>query len=82
MERAFRIDVELVGTKTVLFSRCEEETAETIPPEQFRGFGHTFRRTVTSAGVINSTGHHRIITYVRHSSLAGNPKADVIWLSV
>lgn len=66
MEKAFRIDVELIGTKTMVFSRFEKETAETIPPEQFRGFGQTFRRTVTSTGgVLNSTGHHRIITYVR-----------------
>jgi len=61
MEQPFRIDVELAGTKTMVFSRCEEETTETI--EQFRGYGQTFRRRVTSTGVPNSTGYHRIITY-------------------
>lgn len=75
MDETFRIDVELVGTKTIALSRCEKETAETIPPEDFRGFGQTFRRRVTSTGgVLNSTGHHRIITYVRQRSLAENPQ--------
>jgi hypothetical protein len=75
MDEEFRIDVELVGTKTMTFSRWEKQTGETIPPEDFRGFGKTFRRTVTSTGgVLDATGHHRIITYVRQSSIAENPR--------
>ena len=64
MDRAFRIDVELIGTKTMVFSRCEEKTTETIPPGQFRGFGHAFKRAVTSGVDQCATGHHRVITYV------------------
>ena len=64
-DRAFRIDVELVGTNTIVFSRCEEETTDTIPPGQFRGFGHTFEHAVTSGVDRYATGHHRVITYVR-----------------
>jgi len=64
MDKAFRIDVELVGTKTIVFSRCEEKTSETIPPGQFRGFGHTFEHAVTRVDHQYATGHHRIITYV------------------
>ena len=64
-EHAFRIDVELVGTKTVVFSRCEEETIEIVPPGKFRGFGQEFERVVTSGKDQYTTCHHRIITYVR-----------------
>jgi hypothetical protein len=74
-DKAFRIDVELVGTKTVVFSRCEEETAETIPSGEFRGFGYTFRQAVTSNIVRNATGHQRIITYVSQSFSSRKPEA-------
>lgn len=65
MDKAFRIDVELVGTKTMVFSRCEEKTTETIPSGQFRGFGRAFKHAVTSGVDQYATGHHRVITYVR-----------------
>ena len=64
MDKAFRIDIELAGTKTMVFSRCEEKTTDIIPPGQFRGFGHTFEHAVTNNVVQDTTGHHRIVTYV------------------
>jgi uncharacterized protein (DUF849 family) len=73
MDREFRIDVELVGTKTMVFSRREEETTETIPPGQFRGFGQSFERAVRSEVDKYATGHHRIITYVRQRRLSRPP---------
>jgi len=65
IDKAFRIDVEFAGTKTVVFSRCEEETTHTIPPGEFRGFGHNFKHAVTSKVDQYATGHHRVISYVR-----------------
>lgn len=62
-DKAFRIDVELVGTKTMTFSRSDEQSTDTIPRGQFRGFGHTFERAVTSGVDQYATGHHRIVTY-------------------
>jgi hypothetical protein len=76
MEKAFRIDVELVGTKTMVFLRCEENTTETIAPGQFRGFGDTFKQAVTSTIVLNATGHHRAITYVRQSFPNRKPQTE------
>jgi len=49
----------------MVFTRCEKETIETVPPGEFRGFGQEFERAVTSKKDQNTTGHHRIITYVR-----------------
>jgi hypothetical protein len=73
MEKAFRIDVELVGTKTMVFSRCDKRTTETIPPGRFGAFGQSFVRAVTSEVDPYATGHSRIITYVRQRHLSRAP---------
>jgi hypothetical protein len=58
----FRIDIQLVG-KTLLFTRWEENTSESIT--EFRGYGHSFeKRCTTYTGELKgSTGHHRVIKY-------------------
>ena len=45
----FRIDIRLVG-RTVLFTRYEEHTHETIGLNDFRGFGHSFERRFSTYG--------------------------------
>jgi hypothetical protein len=57
---AFQIQVEIVGSKTALFTRTEVKTTDTI--QNFRGFGHNFKKSYTKRQ-IGSTGHHRIINY-------------------
>lgn len=60
----FRIDMQLAGKRTVLLTRFAERTREIFSG---RTFGLSFEResTVVAPGCKNSTGHHRIITYVR-----------------
>ena len=62
--RDFRIDLQLAGEQTVLFSRWEKRTRETFSG---RTFGFSFEKASTQAapGCRDSTGHHRIISYVR-----------------
>lgn len=65
-DRAFRIDIDLVG-KTCLFTRREESLMETI--SDFRGYGHEFEKAATRSrrGFEEEASHHRIVTYVsRH----------------
>ena len=61
--RDFRIDLQLAGQKTVLFNRWEKRTRETTSG---RTFGISFEKASTEAapGCRDSTGHHRIVTYV------------------
>ncbi|TFY74198.1 hypothetical protein EWM64_g9813 [Hericium alpestre] len=66
----FRIDLELVGERTVLLNRWEANTQDVASG---RTFGFSFERATTSAapGCEASTAHHRIVKYVapRHLSM-------------
>ncbi|KAH8109765.1 hypothetical protein DFH11DRAFT_1515202 [Phellopilus nigrolimitatus] len=63
IERDFRIDLQLAGASTVLFTRCD------LQPLEFDsgrlGYGRNFEKYTTKllAGCEKSTGHHRVITY-------------------
>lgn len=61
----FRIDVQLAGDHTLLFSRWEAETTTTT--SDWVVYGNSFERHVTkpARGCEAGTGHHRIISYVR-----------------
>ncbi|KAH9971999.1 hypothetical protein BGW80DRAFT_1317515 [Lactifluus volemus] len=62
--RDFRIDVELVGTKTVILNRWESRTHE---PFNGRNFGIGFEQAMTRpAPGCPRSGHHRVITYDMH----------------
>lgn len=65
----FRIDMQLAGTKTVLLSRWEKRYRETMPGNTF-GFGFEVANTKAVKGCEKSTGHHRIVKYVRNNSLS------------
>lgn len=58
----FTIRIELTKN-TAIF--CREETAaqDFIGPNEFRGFGHEFKRAYTTSQISGSTGHRRIISY-------------------
>lgn len=59
--RDFRIDVQLVGTKTLVLSRWESPTHET---HTGRSYGHAFEETMTRAALdCPSSVHQRAITY-------------------
>ncbi|KAH8922498.1 hypothetical protein BT69DRAFT_235006 [Atractiella rhizophila] len=62
-EREFRIDVQLAGEKTMIFSRWENATTEDIPPNTFWGFGQNFVKAVTTQTNKNASGHNRIVSY-------------------
>lgn len=65
-DRAFRIDVDLVG-KTCLFTRREKFLMETI--NGFSGYGHEYEKAATKSrrGSEGEVSHHRVVTYVgRH----------------
>lgn len=61
--KEFRIDMQLAGKKTILFNRWSPRTREV-----FRGgsYGFNFEKSSTrpAHGGKDSTGHHRIVTYV------------------
>jgi len=59
----FRIDLQLAGTKTVLMNRFSQRYREMFSG---RTYGFSFEKSSTdpAPGCKNSTGHHRIITYV------------------
>lgn len=65
--KEFRIDMELVGDRTVLFNRWEKRTREEADVTR-RTYGFNFERESTNIvpGCENSTGHHRIVKFVRH----------------
>ncbi|KAI0070366.1 hypothetical protein K474DRAFT_818550 [Panus rudis PR-1116 ss-1] len=60
-KRTFRIDTQLAGSNTVLFSRWQERTIE----QAQGGSGFSFEKETTkpAKGCERSTGHHRIIKY-------------------
>lgn len=60
----FRIDVQLAGDKTVLLSRWEKRTREQLSGRTY-GFNFEKASTAQAAGCKESSGHHRIISYVR-----------------
>ncbi|KAF8498004.1 hypothetical protein JB92DRAFT_2985577 [Gautieria morchelliformis] len=57
----FRIDIDLVGHKTVLMQRWETETTQVGGP----GYEQAFEKASTNrtVGCEDAIGHHRIITY-------------------
>ncbi|KAL0064238.1 hypothetical protein AAF712_008823 [Marasmius tenuissimus] len=62
-DRDFRIDLQLAGKKTILFTRWEKHTKE-YP--MFSGtFGHNFEEASTkpAKGCEGSSGHHRVVHY-------------------
>lgn len=70
-DRDFRIDIELVGEKTVILSRFLEGVE--INATEHRGFGHNFETAYTTSKLFESKkelGHHRIVEYVRAFSYA------------
>ncbi|KAI5121356.1 hypothetical protein M0805_000664 [Coniferiporia weirii] len=62
--RDFRIDLQLAGAATVLFTRCDFQPVE-LDSSRF-GYGRNFeaRTTKPLEGCEDSTGHHRVITYI------------------
>jgi hypothetical protein len=74
--RDFRIDVELIGAKTIVLGRWERRTHDT---PSTRTFGFAFEAATSRAapGCPNS-GHHRAITYVRCHSHAYGRLLDVL----
>ncbi|KAG7290748.1 hypothetical protein NEMBOFW57_000751 [Staphylotrichum longicolle] len=58
--KPFKIEVEIAGDKTALFTRVEEQTTETI--SGFKGYGHNFEKAYTKIPT-GSTAHHRIVGY-------------------
>lgn len=61
--RDFRIDVQLVGTKTLVLNRWESPLHE---DHKGRSFGHAFETAMTRAAPdCPPSGHQRAITYVR-----------------
>ena len=62
----FRIDLQLAGKKTILMNRFSERHMNFF---NGRTYGFSFERssTIPAPGCRASSGHHRIITYVRHT---------------
>ncbi|EGN97831.1 hypothetical protein SERLA73DRAFT_123276 [Serpula lacrymans var. lacrymans S7.3] len=58
--KTFRIDMQLVGERTVLLSRWNTRLQEEVV-----GYGHNFERDCTrlAPGCEKSSGHHRIVNY-------------------
>ncbi|KAM0247755.1 hypothetical protein ACHAQJ_009716 [Trichoderma viride] len=57
----FKIQVKIAGNKTAVFTYVEIKAKDII--QDFRGFGHNFKKAYTK-GIPGSTGHHRIIHYL------------------
>jgi hypothetical protein len=64
-EAEFRIDMQLAGTKTVLFNRLEKTLLQQMPGFTY-GFHFEEAATNQVQGCENSTGYHRVISYVRY----------------
>ena len=63
--RDFRIDVELVGPKTIVLYRWEGRSRE---PPAGNSYGFAFEDAISRAAPgCPSSGHHRAISYVRFS---------------
>ncbi len=79
--KEFRIDLQLGGKKTVLMHRWEKRTRELSDrPRSGCGMNFEHASTTPAKGCERSTGHHRIIQYVRtvmKSSLCG-PSMTVV----
>ncbi|PCH40483.1 hypothetical protein WOLCODRAFT_98991 [Wolfiporia cocos MD-104 SS10] len=62
--KEFRIETQLAGKRTVLFSRWEKRTRE-APNSTFTTYGFSFEResTTKAPGCEKGTGHHRIVKY-------------------
>lgn len=64
--KAFRIDMELAGERTVLLNRWDEKTNQgTIPSRPVYGFNFEKESTSVARGCEGSTGHHRVVKFVR-----------------
>lgn len=68
--KPFRIDIELAGTKTILFNRWEATASETTLPGSYGfNFEHAFTREADAVSSLDESGetarHHRINSYVR-----------------
>jgi len=62
-DKDFRIDLELVGEKTVVLNRWEEKSGQ--KPTYSFGYGHNFEVAYTTSPTKKrALGHHRIIEYV------------------
>lgn len=61
---SFRIDMQLAGKQTVLLNRWENRDKEEMPGYTF-GFNFEKESTRLVPGCEESTGHHRIVKYVR-----------------
>ena len=69
--REFRIEIQLVGTKTLVMGRWEGGMYE--PPTRTYGYGFECATTRAAPGCPPSgqhRGHHRAITYVRRHSIS------------
>lgn len=62
--RDFRIDLQLAGEKTVLMNRWEKRNRELFSGRTY-GFSFEKASTIPAPGCKDSTGHHRIVSYVR-----------------
>jgi hypothetical protein len=60
----FRIDMQLAGERTILFNRWEKRTREQMDGNTY-GFNFETASTRPTSGCEHSTGHHRIVRYVR-----------------
>ena len=59
----FRIDLQLAGNKTVLMNRFSQRYKSMFTGRTY-GFSFEKSSTVPALGCKNTSGHHRIITYV------------------
>lgn len=62
----FRIDTQLAGNGTVLFNRWDKRYRESFGGAGYSTYGFNFEKATTteSSDCQDSTGHHRIVTYV------------------
>jgi hypothetical protein len=67
--RDFRINTQLVGSKTVVLNRWETSTTERM---RGNSFGFNFEKATTRPmppATDRSAWHHRVVTYVSHTTL-------------
>ena len=65
----WRIDTQLAGNKTVLANGWSPATKQTIGQPDSYGFNFEKACTHPAPGCESGTGHHRIVTYVRPTSV-------------
>ena len=73
--RDFRIDVQLVGTKTLVLSRWESRARE--PANHCKQEFRFEEATTRAAPGCPSSGHHRTITYVHDSFFFGGSVSNM-----